>query len=135
MSQDATVVGTDDQESTAKFDRDELVRGWRAYEARLPRVLPLLKYAAKTDMGQVRENNEDKFDYYEPESPAILAARGSLFAVADGIGGAQAGQIASEMTLKQVIASYYDGPAPDTENALFDAIVQANDRIYALAQM
>src|ERR1041384_6925786 len=96
------------EESTAKFDRDELVRGWREYEARKPRIVPILKYAAKTDMGQVRENNEDKFDFYEPEIPGILAARGSLFAVADGIGGARAGQIASEMMLKHVIAGYYD---------------------------
>ncbi|HLK58506.1 MAG TPA: Stp1/IreP family PP2C-type Ser/Thr phosphatase [Chthonomonadaceae bacterium] len=135
---DAAVGGNgsnSEQETTAKFDRAELVRGWREYEARQPRVVPVLKYAAKTDMGQVRENNEDKFDYYEPEHPAILAARGSLFAVADGIGGAQAGQIASEMMLKQLIASYYDSPAPNPENALYDAISQANDRIYHLAQM
>jgi serine/threonine protein phosphatase PrpC len=124
-----------EQEPTAKFDRDELVRGWREYEAKLPRVVPILKYAAKTDMGQVRENNEDKFDYYEPESHAILAARGSLFAVADGIGGAQAGQIASEMMLKQLVTTYYDSPAPDLQSALNDAIVAANDRIYGLAQM
>ena len=125
----------DDLGTTAKFDREELVRGWREYEARQPRIVPVLKYAAKTDMGQVRENNEDKFDFYEPENPAILAARGSLFAVGDGIGGAQAGQIASEMMLKQLISAYYDSAAPNPENALYDAISQANDRIYHLAQM
>lgn len=124
-----------DEESTAKFDRDELVRGWREYENRMPRIVPLLKYAAKTDMGQVRENNEDKFDFYEPETPAILAARGSLFAVGDGIGGALAGQIASEMMLKNVISGYYNHPAPDVETALHDAIFAANDRIHSLAQM
>lgn len=122
-------------ESTAKFDRDELVRGWRAYEEAQPRILPLVRFAAKTDMGQVRENNEDKFDFYEPESPAILAARGCLYAVADGIGGAQAGQIASEMMLKNMIAGYYDSPAPDLGAAIHDAIAAANDRIYHLAQM
>src|SRR5436309_2711617 len=83
--------------STAKFDRAELVKGWHAYEAAKPKMVPVLKIAAKTDMGQVRENNEDKFDFYEPEDPAILAARGCIYAVSDGIGGAQAGQIASEL--------------------------------------
>ncbi|MCW3097241.1 MAG: Serine/threonine protein phosphatase, partial [Chthonomonadaceae bacterium] len=83
-----------DQEPTAKFDRAELVRGWREYEAAMPRCVPVIKFAAKTDMGKVRENNEDKFEFYEPEAPEILAARGCLYAVADGIGGAQAGQIA-----------------------------------------
>jgi protein phosphatase len=122
-------------DSTAKFDREELVRGWRAYEAQQPQVVPLLKFAAKTDMGQVRENNEDKFEFYEPEEPGILSQRGSLYAVADGIGGALAGQIASEMMLKQVIAGYYDHPAPDLVSAMVESIVQANDRIHGLAQM
>ncbi len=126
---------TESQESTAKFDRDELVRGWRAYEERQPRVLPLLKYAAKTDMGQVRENNEDKFDFYEPEDPPLLCARGSLFAVGDGIGGAQAGQIASEMMLKLLISNYYDRANDDLHGALVGAITAANDRIYHLARM
>jgi PPM family protein phosphatase len=125
----------DDLDSTAKFNRDELVRGWHDYQARTPRVVPILKYAAKTDMGQVRENNEDKFEYYEPEQAGILAARGSLFAVADGVGGAAAGQIASEMMLKSLIAGYFDHPAPDVETALRDAIANANDRVYGLAQM
>ena len=65
----------------------------------------------------------------------ILAQRGSFYAVADGIGGAQAGQIASEMMLKNVIAGYYDSPAPDLQTAMHEAIVQTNDRIYHLAQM
>lgn len=125
----------DEQESTAKFARSELVRGWREYEAKMPRVVPLIKFAAKTDMGQVRENNEDKFDFYEPEIPSILAARGSLFAVGDGIGGALAGQIASEMLLKNLITLYYDHPAPDVETALRDAIVETNKKVYDLAQM
>lgn len=122
-------------DSTARFDRDELVRGWRDYEAAGPRVVPLLKFAAKTDMGQVRENNEDKFDFYEPETPGMLAERGGLYAVADGMGGALAGQIASELMLKQVIAGYYDHPSPDPVQAMHEAVVQANDRIYHLAQM
>ena len=124
-----------DQEPTAKFDRAELVRGWREYAAAVPRCVPVVKFAAKTDMGQVRENNEDKFEFYEPEAPGILAARGCLYAVADGIGGAQAGQIASETMLKKLIANYYDSAAPDLTNALYDAIVATNDYIYSLAQM
>lgn len=121
-------------EPTAKFDREVLVRGWREYEHSIPRCLPLLKFAARTDMGQVRENNEDKFDFYEPEEPSILAARGCFYAVADGMGGALAGQIASELTLKRILTTYYDHPAADPQAALREAILEANDYIYALAQ-
>lgn len=122
-------------ESTAKFERAELVRGWHAYEPRKPRVVPVLRVAAKTDMGQVRENNEDKFDFYEPEDPAILAARGCLYAVSDGIGGAQAGQIASELLLKNLISGYYGSTSPDLLTALYESIVDANERIHSLSQM
>lgn len=129
------VNGSSGAESTAKFDRDELVRGWREYEAKLPKILPVIKFAAKTDMGQVRENNEDKFDFYEPENPAILAARGCFYAVSDGIGGAQAGQIASEIVLKHLVAGYYDHPSADQLTALYEAICKVNEHVYSLAQM
>ncbi len=135
MSEIDHPASAETNEPTAKFDRAELVQGWNAYTERTPEVVPVLKYSARTDMGRVRENNEDKFDFYDPEEPAILAARGSLFAVADGMGGAQAGQIASEMLLKQLINSYYDDPFSDVETALRNAIIQANDQIYSLAQM
>jgi protein phosphatase len=136
---DPTFAAVTDQEpereSTARFDRDELVRGWREYEARIPHVIPLVKYAAKTDMGQVRENNEDKFDFYEPEAPAILASRGSLFAVADGVGGSLAGQIASELMLKTLIASYYDSLCTEPRAALEEAVALANDKVHAVSEM
>src|SRR5262249_18416923 len=43
--------------------------------------------------------------------------------------------IASEMMLKNLIAGYYDHPAPDVETALRDAITQTNEKVYTLAQM
>src|SRR5262249_31212737 len=83
----------------------------------------------------VRENNEDKFDFYEPEDPTLLAARGALFAVADGMGGHAAGQIASEIALKMLIGGYYDSLEDDIPTALDAAIRQANEQIFSLAQM
>src|SRR5438105_3848244 len=105
-----TAVDSQDEgrEITAKFSRDELVRGWREREPRNPRYVPVLKFAAKTNLGRIRENNEDQFDFYESEEPTLIAARGSFFAVADGMGGHAAGQIASELALKTVISTYFD---------------------------
>src|SRR5262249_45029461 len=123
------------KEITAKFSRDELVRGWREREARVPRVFPVVKFAAKTDLGRIRENNEDKFDSYEPEDPTILAARGSFYAVADGMGGHAAGQIASELALKNVIAHYYDSVTESVPESLLEAIAAANETIHNLALM
>ncbi len=122
-------------EPTAGFDHDELVLGWRQYSGAPAAITTLLKYSGRTDMGQVRENNEDKFDVYEPEDPVILAQRGSLYAVADGMGGALAGQIASEMLLKNLILGYYNSRLEHPEHAMEEAIAEANSRIHALAQM
>src|ERR1041385_3602703 len=136
MSNDLeTLTAEDGREITAKFNRDELVRGWRVREPRNPLWIPVLRIAAKTDLGRIRENNEDKFDFYEPEDPSILAARGSFYAVADGMGGHAAGQIASELALKTVISCYYDGAAESVANALLEALAAANDTVFGVASM
>ena len=124
-----------DREITAKFSRDELVRGWREREPRSPRFAPVVKFGLKTDLGRIRENNEDKSDFYEPEDPTLLATRGCFYAVADGMGGHAAGQIASELALKNVIAHYYDSLTEDIATALLEAIFGANATVYNLAVM
>jgi protein phosphatase len=89
-----------------------------------------LTFAAKTDLGRVRENNEDKFDFWEPEDAETLASRGRLYAVADGMGGHAAGQIASEMALKAFGASYYSTCSGGVEDALIRAVAQANALVH-----
>src|SRR6266550_2358172 len=61
---------------------------------------------AKTDLGRTRDHNEDRFlvaDLSRREAslqPAVrvhqIGERGSLFVVADGMGGAAAGEVANE---------------------------------------
>jgi protein phosphatase len=68
----------------------------------------------KTDVGQTREHNEDSFVVadlstgnatLQPEVRTHNAGpRGSLFMVADGMGGAAAGEIASAMATEEVLA-------------------------------
>jgi serine/threonine protein phosphatase PrpC len=121
------------QDVTARLDRNELSEGW-AEKGRTPRLTASVKLGAKTDLGRVRENNEDKFDFYEPEDPAVLATKGSFYAVADGMGGHSAGQIACELALKTVIQAYYANPSADAEASLRRAIEEANSLVYDTAQ-
>ena len=121
------------QEKTARLDRDALSEGW-AEVARLPRVVAAVKMGAKTDLGRVRDNNEDKFDFFEPEDPVMLAAKGSFYAVADGMGGHSAGQVACELALKTVLSVYYADPSPDKDACLRRAVGEANSLIYDTAQ-
>ena len=120
-------------ETTARLSREELVEGW-AEVSRVPRILASVKMGAKTDLGRVRDNNEDKFDFFEPEDPAVLAAKGSFYAVADGMGGHSAGQIACELALKTMLSVYYADPTPDRDAALRHAVSEANGLIYDTAQ-
>ena len=120
-------------EKTARLDREELSEGW-AEVSRLPRLVASVKMGAKTDLGRVRDNNEDKWDFFEPEDPAVMAVKGSVYAVADGMGGHSAGQIACELALKTLLSVYYADPSPDQDAALRQAVGEANSLIYGTAQ-
>lgn len=108
------------EETTAEYEIGQLVA-----PADL-RVRTSVTVACKTDLGRVRENNEDKFEYYLAEDDATLAARGLVFVVCDGMGGHAAGQIASELACKTFIDVYLHHPASDADMALRAAVVAAN---------
>lgn len=98
------------------------------------RVRPKVTVAAKTDIGRVREINEDKFEYYLAESDEIVANFGSIFIVCDGMGGHEAGQIASELACKTFIDCYYHSTAATVEVALRQSIEAANRFILDVAR-
>lgn len=77
-----------------------------------------LAWGAATDAGQVRASNEDH-----------LWADGQLFAVADGMGGHQAGEVASALAVAR-LSSALTQPDP-TADALVAAIEDANREIFA----
>ena len=81
--------------------------------------LRLVELAHASNTGRVRTRNEDR----------SLAAP-PLLAVADGMGGAKAGEVAAEITVEAIAAI---GDAPTVE-ALRDSLVDANHRIRAVAQ-
>jgi PPM family protein phosphatase len=98
------------------------------------RVRPRVTVACKTDLGRVRENNEDKFEYFLPEDDGLLASRGLVFLVCDGMGGHAAGQIASELTAKTFIDVYLNHPATETTVALAGSVVAANRFVLDVAR-
>lgn len=124
----------DDVEITAKFRRNEVLASSRRELKAQPEVVPFVRFGAKTDLGNVRENNEDKFDFFEPTEPVLLAERGSVYAVCDGMGGHSAGQIASELALKTFLKAYYDLELPDIDSALTVAVQAANALVREVAQ-
>jgi serine/threonine protein phosphatase PrpC len=90
---------------------------------------------AATDKGRVRELNEDRIGTPgQLQVPADLRTkRGVLLAVADGMGGHAAGEVASKEAINTLYAEYYRDPSPDLARSLRRAVEKANARIYAQA--
>lgn len=82
--------------------------------------------ACKTDMGRVRENNEDKLEFFIPSDDPTLATKGQIYLVCDGMGGAAAGQFASEIASKTFIDVYLNHPSSDPLIALAGAVSGAH---------
>jgi serine/threonine protein phosphatase PrpC len=83
-------------------------------------MLRVSDFAEKTDTGRERRANEDA---YFTQSP--------LFVVADGMGGARAGEVASGMVVEVFRDGMPDGKAP--EAGLAELIRESNRRIHEMA--
>jgi PPM family protein phosphatase len=82
--------------------------------------LAIIEQAGRTDVGRQRSANEDS-----------LVLRPPFFAVADGMGGAKAGEVASAIAAETFEAAGRPGEAPEAE--LSRLLREANRRIYDLA--
>ena len=85
-------------------------------------MLVVAESVALTDTGRQRRANEDS-----------LFERKPLFAVADGMGGAQAGEIASGVAVSVLERGLPDGPG-SAEERLADLVQDANAQIHELSR-
>lgn len=85
-------------------------------------MLRVVEHAHRTDTGRQRPANEDS-----------LLARSPLFAVADGMGGAQAGEVASRMAVDVLQEGIGEGTGTVAER-LTDRVATANTRIFERAR-
>jgi serine/threonine protein phosphatase PrpC len=84
-------------------------------------ALRIVEKAALSDVGRQRTGNEDSF-----------LERSPLFAVADGMGGARAGEVASRMAVEQFDVA--DGADSSPEEQLAEVARGANRKIHKMAQ-
>ncbi len=103
-----------------------------------------------SDVGRTRDHNEDAFVVADLATAAPIAFQqdytempgdhGAMFMVADGMGGAAAGEIASSMAVDVVLRelqSRWVGATPEPDafaKALLSATSTANDRIHLFAK-
>lgn len=92
-----------------------------------------MRIAAKTDIGMVRDTNQDAYDSGELPGGVTWAV------VCDGMGGAAGGSIASSTAVKtiseQISSRYRDGmTANSIRNLLISAVTAANVKIFDLSE-
>ncbi len=83
-------------------------------------MLRIVDEAARTDAGRQRRANEDSY-----------FARAPAFAIADGMGGAQAGEVASQIAVESFEQRTEDG---NPEQQLSRTAIAANRRIFELGE-
>jgi len=92
-----------------------------------------ISFKEGTDVGKVRDHNEDCV-LVPKVSEADQKRKGRLFIVADGMGGYQAGEVASEMAARTVARVYYEDPSEDATTRLSNAVQAANAEVHQQAQ-
>jgi len=98
----------------------------------------------RTDVGQIREHNEDNFlvanltaqrrSLLEEDRRQVVGRRGTVLGVCDGMGGAAAGEVASQLAVDIIYEKLLEGDPPasrdDLARRLVEAIEEAGVRIY-----
>jgi len=90
-----------------------------------------LEFAQASDCGRVRDHNEDYLGYVLPEAGEQEHAAGCLFALADGVGGQEKGEVASRTAVETLLAGFRRASPGEPLRALLPRLVQsANEKVF-----
>ena len=94
-----------------------------------------LEFFEMSDVGRVRDHNEDYVGKSVPSSEVESRTQGWLFALADGVGGEERGEVASQTAVETLIAGFRAAPKGEAHAVLLPRITQtANTRIYEMGR-
>ena len=93
-----------------------------------------LEFFQLSDPGRQRDHNEDSLGYFAPDSPDEARSRGWLFALADGVGGQDRGEVASRLAVDTLIQEFIKTSKNDALTTVLPKLVQsANSKVYETA--
>jgi protein phosphatase len=88
-----------------------------------------------SDVGRARDHNEDYIGSFIPASENEGRTQGWFFVLADGVGGEELGEVASQTAVETLIAGFRASPKGEAHTVLMPRIVQkANTRVYELGK-
>lgn len=92
------------------------------------------RVVVRTDLGNIRLNNEDNGLFYRIADEQVIREKGYLLLVADGMGGHQAGEVASRMAAEIISQEYFKSEKNGgIEKSLRRAFLAANQQIFQSA--
>jgi len=90
-----------------------------------------IEYAQLSDCGRVRGHNEDYLGCAAPEQAPGKRAPGWLFALADGVGGQELGEVASRLAVETLLAGFRAAADDEPYLTLLPRLVQqANSKVF-----
>jgi len=93
-----------------------------------------LEFVERTDVGRVRDHNEDYLGYVSPTTPAQVRTHGWLFVLADGVGGQEKGEVASKTAVESMRAGFHIAKDGESHSAVLQRLVQqANTFVFEAA--
>jgi protein phosphatase len=93
-----------------------------------------LEFAELSDPGRIREHNEDFIGHAAPATADEARALGWLFALADGVGGQDRGEVASRAAVEALLAHFRKSQPGESPSALLPRLAQsANLKVYETA--
>jgi protein phosphatase len=95
---------------------------WKISEAAAPMLE--VQFGQATDFGKVRTNNEDAMGAFIPSSRQQARSHGYLFAVADGVGGMDLGEVASSTAISTLMEGFANAQAGTLLAGLVPRLIQ-----------
>src|SRR5580692_2320056 len=93
-----------------------------------------LEFVERTDVGRVRDHNEDYLGYAAPATPAQVRTHGWMFVLADGVGGQEKGEVASRTAVESMVAGFHNSKDGESHSAVLQRLVQqANTSVFEAA--
>lgn len=92
-----------------------------------------IKAVVLSDLGNIRTNNEDMGLFFKIADENVIREKGYMLIVADGMGGHQAGEVASRMATDIISHEYFKQHGGEVEKNLAKVLTLANKNIFEKA--